>query len=89
MVSIIPCSVIPVAGSANYYRAFDPRTGRAVRATYILDAAGCLQYFVHSHRNVGRSVEETLRVAQALLTGRQCPADWHPGEATADSEKSP
>jgi len=33
---------------------------------------------------VGRSVEETLRVLQALRTDRLCPSDWHPGEATGD-----
>ncbi len=34
--------------------------------------------------NVGRSVEETLRVLAALQSGRLCPADWQPGEPTLD-----
>lgn len=32
--------------------------------------------------NVGRNVEETLRVLQALQTGELCPAGWRPGHAT-------
>ncbi len=31
--------------------------------------------------NVGRSVDETLRVLQALQTGGLCPAEWKPGKA--------
>ncbi len=37
-----------------------------------------------SHVNVGRSVEETLRVLKALRSERLCPADWRPGEPTGD-----
>jgi peroxiredoxin (alkyl hydroperoxide reductase subunit C) len=31
--------------------------------------------------NIGRSVDETLRVLQALQAGGLCPANWRPGEA--------
>ena len=55
---------------------------RAVRATFIVDPAGVIVYAVASHRNVGRSVQETLRVVKALQTGRMCPADWKPGQPT-------
>jgi peroxiredoxin (alkyl hydroperoxide reductase subunit C) len=41
-------------------------------------------YLVVSHVNVGRSVEETLRVLKALRTERLCPSDWKPGEPTGD-----
>lgn len=60
------------------YHAFDQTTQRAVRATFIVDPKGRLQYCLYSNLNVGRSAEETLRVSQALLSGRQCPADWRP-----------
>ena len=52
---------------------------RAQRATFIVGPDGIVLYSVVSSRNVGRSVEETLRVTQALQTGRMCPADWKPG----------
>ena len=32
--------------------------------------------------SVGRSVDETLRVLEALQTGELCPLGWKPGEKT-------
>lgn len=57
---------------------------RAHRATFIISPDGQIVYFVVSPLNVGRSVEETLRVLKALQTGRLCPADWKPGEDTIE-----
>ncbi|MFZ5875707.1 MAG: peroxiredoxin [Nitrospirota bacterium] len=62
----------------------DRQAGVARRVTFVLDPSGVVAYVVASHHNVGRSVEETLRVVAALQTGRLCPADWHPGEPTSD-----
>lgn len=58
--------------------------GVALRATFIINPAGLIFYEVVSHVNVGRSVEETLRVLKALRTARLCPSDWQPGEPTGD-----
>lgn len=58
--------------------------GVSLRATFIVNPAREVSYFVVSHMNVGRSVEETLRVLKALRTGKLCPAEWHPGEATGE-----
>jgi alkyl hydroperoxide reductase subunit AhpC len=68
------------------YQALHPKDGVAIRATYVIDPAGVIQYSVASNMNVGRSVEETLRVFRALCTGRLCPADWKPGDVTGGSE---
>ena len=54
----------------------------ALRGLYIIDPEGVLQYSVVSTPSIGRSVDETLRVLQALQTGGFCPADWKPGEKT-------
>lgn len=62
----------------------DRRAGVPRRVTFIIDPEGVVAYVVASHHNVGRSVEETLRVVAALQTGRLCPADWHPGDPTSD-----
>ena len=62
----------------------DEKDGVALRATFIVNTAGVICYQVVSHVNVGRSVEETLRVLKALRTERLCPSDWKPGEATGD-----
>jgi alkyl hydroperoxide reductase subunit AhpC len=64
------------------YGVLDEAEGVAQRATFIINPASVIAYQVVSHVNVGRSVEETLRVLQALRTDRLCPSDWHPGEPT-------
>ncbi len=56
--------------------------GTALRGTFIISPEGVLKYKVVSDNNVGRSVEETLRVLKALKTGGLCPVEWKPGEAT-------
>jgi peroxiredoxin (alkyl hydroperoxide reductase subunit C) len=66
------------------YHVLDEKQGVCLRATFILNPAGDVSYLVVSHTNVGRSVEETLRVLKALRTERLCPSDWKPGEATGD-----
>lgn len=63
------------------YDVLDEDSGRAQRGTYILSAGGTVDYALVSHVNVGRSVEETLRVLRALQAGRPCPADWHPARS--------
>lgn len=54
--------------------------GIALRGLFIIDPEGELKYQVVSHIDVGRSVEETLRVLQALQSGGLCPMDWQPGD---------
>ena len=66
------------------YGVLDEKEGVSLRATFIINPAGVFSYQVVSHVNVGRSVEETLRVVKALRTERLCPSDWKPGEPTGD-----
>jgi peroxiredoxin 2/4 len=54
--------------------------GIALRGLFIIDPEGILQYQVVHSLNIGRSVEETLRVLEALKTGGLCAADWKPGQ---------
>lgn len=56
--------------------------GFALRGLFIIDPEGVLRYQVITDENVGRSVEETLRVLQALQSGGMCPVDWRPGDRT-------
>jgi peroxiredoxin 2/4 len=69
------------------YGVFDEREGVPLRATFIINANGEVSYLVISHVNVGRSVEETLRVLKALRTERLCPSEWKPGEATGGLDR--
>ncbi|MBM4261106.1 MAG: peroxiredoxin [Deltaproteobacteria bacterium] len=66
------------------YDVLDEKEGVSARATFIISPSGEVSYVVVSHTNVGRSVEETLRVVKALRSERLCPAGWKPGEATGD-----
>ena len=59
-----------------------PEEGVALRGTFIIDKKGIVRHVTVSDNDVGRSVEETLRVVTALQTGKLCPAEWHRGEKT-------
>lgn len=70
--------------ASRAYGVLEEKEGVSVRATFILNPAREVAYFVVSHMNVGRSVEETLRVLKALRTNRLCPAEWRPGQSTGE-----
>lgn len=59
--------------------------GVALRGLFLIDPDGVLQYAVVHNLNIGRSVDETLRVLQALQTGGRCGSDWKPGQKTLDA----
>jgi peroxiredoxin 2/4 len=69
------------------YGVLNEREGVPLRATFIINPNGEVSYLVVSHVNVGRSVEETLRVLKALRTDRLCPSEWRPGEPTGGLEQ--
>ncbi|GAB6933644.1 peroxiredoxin [Calditerricola satsumensis] len=56
--------------------------GVALRGLFIIDPEGIVRYQVVHDLNVGRDVDEVLRVLQALQTGGLCPANWKPGQET-------
>ena len=55
--------------------------GVALRGLFIIDPEGIVRYEVVHDLNIGRNVEEVLRVLQALQTGGLCPVNWEPGQA--------
>ncbi|HEX3465542.1 MAG TPA: peroxiredoxin [Candidatus Elarobacter sp.] len=65
---------------ARAYGVLDEQTGTAQRGLFIIDPEGILKYAVVTDDNVGRSVDETIRVLEALQTGGLCPAEWKPGK---------
>lgn len=67
---------------ARDYGVLVEEQGIALRGLFIIDPEGVLRYQLVSDLNVGRSVDETLRVLKALQSGGMCPIDWHPGERT-------
>lgn len=56
--------------------------GIALRGLFVIDPYGLVQHAAIHSLNVGRSVDETLRVLQAIQSGGMCPSDWKPGQAT-------
>ncbi|QWU17515.1 Alkyl hydroperoxide reductase subunit AhpC (peroxiredoxin) [Paenibacillus sophorae] len=65
---------------ASDYGVLIEEEGIALRGLFIIDPEGELKYQVVNHNDVGRSVEETLRVLQALQSGGLCPMNWKPGD---------
>ncbi len=56
----------------------------AYRGLFLIDKQGIVRHQVVNDLPLGRSIEEALRVVDALQfyeeNGEVCPADWHPGE---------
>jgi alkyl hydroperoxide reductase subunit AhpC len=76
----------PAGETCRAYGVLNEAERRAYRATVVISPHGRIAYLVVSPMNVGRSVDETLRVLKALQTGRLCPADWRPGDPTLDPQ---
>ena len=59
-------------------------TPRAYRGLFLIDKEGTVRHQVVNDMPLGRSIEEALRLVDALQYfekyGEVCPADWHPGE---------
>jgi peroxiredoxin 2/4 len=77
----------PLAADTNHvvsrdYGVLIEEDGVALRGLFIISPEGELKSSVVNHNDVGRDVDETLRVLQALQTGGLCPANWKPGQAT-------
>ncbi|MHB2017515.1 MAG: peroxiredoxin [Candidatus Xenobia bacterium] len=67
---------------SNDYNVLVDEEGIALRGLFIIDPEGILRYAVVHDLNIGRSVDETLRVLDGLQTGNLCPANWRPGQKT-------
>nr|YP_009509299.1 2-Cys peroxiredoxin [Gracilaria vermiculophylla]AXI96949.1 2-Cys peroxiredoxin [Gracilaria vermiculophylla]QXU75154.1 2-Cys peroxiredoxin [Gracilaria vermiculophylla]WDZ67958.1 2-Cys peroxiredoxin [Gracilaria vermiculophylla] len=61
--------------------------GTALRGLFIIDKYGIIQCSLVNNLDVGRSVDETLRILKAIQYVQShpdevCPANWQPGQAT-------
>lgn len=54
----------------------------AYRATYIIDPEGTIQHVSVNGLDVGRNVNEIIRLLDAFQTGELTPCNWEPGQAT-------
>ncbi|OHW61790.1 alkyl hydroperoxide reductase subunit C [Andreesenia angusta] len=51
-----------------------------MRGLFIIDPEGKVRFSTVNDLDVGRSVDEVLRVLKALQTGGLCKAGWKPGD---------
>lgn len=78
--------------ASNYGVLLD--AGIALRGLFIINPEGVVQYEVVHDLGIGRNVDETLRVLEAIQTvqktGEVCPANWSKGGQTMkpDTQKS-
>jgi peroxiredoxin (alkyl hydroperoxide reductase subunit C) len=59
-----------------------PVEGVTTRATYIVDPDGFIRFVSVNDLDVGRNVDEVVRVLDALQTDELCPCNWQKGEKT-------
>jgi peroxiredoxin (alkyl hydroperoxide reductase subunit C) len=75
----------PLASDATHsvsrdYGVLIEERGIAQRALFLIDPAGIVRYEVVHDLDTGRSVDEVLRVLQALTGPGSCAAGWQPGD---------
>lgn len=73
------------------YNVLDPEAGVALRGLFIIDKDGVIQHATINNLAFGRSVDETLRVLQAIQhvqtnPDEVCPAGWQPGDVTMNPD---
>lgn len=67
---------------SKMYNTLIEEEGVSLRATFIIDPDGVVQYHLVNSNNIGRNTKEVLRVVEALQTGELCPVDWVSGGET-------
>ena len=73
------------------YNVLDPDAGIALRGLFVIDKEGVIQHSTINNLGFGRSVDETLRVLQAIQhiqanPDEVCPAGWQPGQKTMNPD---
>ncbi len=73
------------------YNVLDPEEGIALRGLFIIDKDGVIQHSTINNLSFGRSVDETLRILQAIQhvqthPDEVCPAGWQPGDKTMNPD---
>ena len=56
--------------------------GAALPGTFVIDPEGVVRHLSLNELDIGRNVDELLRIVQALKTGELCPVGWKPGMDT-------
>lgn len=62
------------------YNVFIDEEAKALRGTFVIDPDGVLKWYQISDNAIGRSVEEVVRVIDALQSGKLCQVGWTKGQ---------
>lgn len=75
---------------ARSYGVLIEESGIALRGLFIIDKEGVVRHLLVNDLPLGRSVEEAIRVIDALQffekNGEVCPANWKPGQASMKAD---
>ena len=78
----LPYPMIPAQRLGFELGILHPQENVCLRATFIVDPHGIIQWTAAYPLSVGRNVAETLRVLDAIQSDRDCPCDWETGKDT-------
>lgn len=76
----LPYPLIAAQKLADDLGITDPVERVCLRATFIVDPHGTIQYAQANNLSVGRSVQEILRVLDAIQSDELCPCNWQKGD---------
>jgi len=79
-----PLASDPGGAAARAYGVFLEDKRVAARGLFFIDPDGVLQAQVVHNLDVGRNIDEVLRVLDALCDGGLCPVSWTLGDGTID-----
>jgi peroxiredoxin (alkyl hydroperoxide reductase subunit C) len=65
----------------------DKAAGVTLRATFIVDPEGTIQWACVNGLNQGRNPQEVVRALDELQTDELCPCNWTKGQETLDPDK--
>ena len=64
------------------YGIYLEEAGISLRGTFVIDSEGKVRAAIVHDLQVGRNVNEVLRVLNAFQSGELCPVSWNPGDRT-------
>src|SRR5579863_9721682 len=73
---------------ARAYGVWLPEKGVSARGLFLIDPQGILQYGAIHNLAVGRSVDEILRLLDAMQSGGLCPVNWTTADGHFDPAKA-
>ncbi|MFW6060125.1 MAG: peroxiredoxin [Phycisphaeraceae bacterium] len=76
----LPYPLLATQKLAQELDILEPDENVCLRATYIVDPEGTIQWVSVNSLSVGRSVDEVLRVLDAIQSDELCPCNWKQGD---------